>query len=156
MTLTSNETNRSFRFGRFEVDVPAGELRKDGVRLRLQGQPFDVLVMLLKRPGEVLTREQLRQQLWPDGTFVDFDHGLNAAVKRLRAALGDNAEHPRYIETLHRRGYRFIGALDGAAVRELNHQAADHGGPARQKLRLAVLPFTNLAGDGANDYFTEG
>ena len=105
--------NGAFRFGRFELDLRARELRKDGVRIRLQDQPFELLAMLLERPGETLTREELRRRLWPDGTFVDFEHGLNAAVKRLRAVLGDNAEHPRFVETLHRRGYRFIGSVEG-------------------------------------------
>src|SRR6202011_6141572 len=98
----------------------ARELRKDTVRIRLQEQPYAVLSMLLQQPGDVLTREELRQRLWPDGTFVDFEHGLNAAVKRLRAAIGDSAERPRFIETLNRRGYRFIANVeqiggDGAA-----------------------------------------
>src|SRR3989442_12559100 len=103
---------QGFRFGRFALDVRARELEKDGVRIRLQDQPFDVLVMLLEQPGEVLTRDELRRQLWPDGTFVDFEHGLNAAVKRLRATIGDRADSPRFIETLHRPGDRFIAACD--------------------------------------------
>ena len=77
-------------------------------RLRLQDQPFAVLALMLEHPGELLTRDELRDRLWPDGTFVDFEHGLNAAIKRLRDVLGDNAERPRFVETLHRRGYRFI------------------------------------------------
>src|ERR1700687_709705 len=95
-----------FRFGRFALDVRARELRKDGGRIRLQEQPVEVLIMLLGHPGEVMTRDDLRLRLWPDGTFVDFEHGLNAAVKRLRAAIGDSAERPRFIETLNLRGYR--------------------------------------------------
>src|ERR1700741_1075152 len=100
---------RVLRFGIFEVDVRAGELRKDGVKLKLQEQPFQVLCMLVEHSGEVVTREELRNRLWPADTFVDFDHGLNAAVKRLRDALGDSAENPRFVETVARRGYRFIG-----------------------------------------------
>jgi len=103
---------KGFRFGRFMLDVRTGELLKDGVRLRLQDQPFEVLAMLLEQPGELLTREELQRRLWPEGTFVDFEHGLNAAVKRLRAAIGDSAYRPRYIETLNRRGYRFIADVD--------------------------------------------
>jgi TolB-like protein/DNA-binding winged helix-turn-helix (wHTH) protein/Tfp pilus assembly protein PilF len=101
------------RFGSFEMDLRAGELRKHGVRIRLQAQPFQILGMLLERPGDVVTREELRQALWPGDTFVDFDHGLNNAINRLREALGDSAESPRFLETLPRRGYRFIAAVEG-------------------------------------------
>lgn len=138
----------------------ARELRKDGVRVRLQGQPFEILVLLLQQPGEVLTREELRRELWPDGTFVDFEHGLNAAVKRLRAALGDVAEHPRYIETLHRRGYRFIAAVerwgrwDGPAMDDRWPVSASSSD--RLKRRLAVLPFSSLSDESEHAYFTEG
>jgi DNA-binding winged helix-turn-helix (wHTH) protein len=103
---------RVLRFGTFEIDVPAGELRKNGIKLKLQDQPFQLLCMLVERPGEVVTREDLRTRLWPADTFVDFDHGLNAAVKRLRDALGDSAEAPRFVETMARRGYRFISSLE--------------------------------------------
>jgi Tol biopolymer transport system component/DNA-binding winged helix-turn-helix (wHTH) protein len=102
---------RVLRFGTFEVDVPAGELRKNGLKLKLQEQPFQVLCVLVEHPGEVVTREELRNRLWPADTFVDFDHGLNAAVKRLRDALGDDPDNPRFVETLARRGYRFIGNI---------------------------------------------
>ena len=103
------------RFGTFEVDVAAGELRRQGVKTRLQEQPLKVLLLLLSRPGEVVTREELRAQLWPADTFVDFEHGLNAAVKRLRDALGDSADNPRFIETLPRRGYRFLPPVDDSS-----------------------------------------
>lgn len=99
-------------FDRFEVDLRSGELRREGSRLPLQDQPFRVLARLLQRPGEVVTREELRHELWPDNTFLDFEHGVNAAIKRLRDALGDSAESPRFIETLPRRGYRFIARID--------------------------------------------
>ena len=99
------------RFAVFEVDLRSGELRKSGVRIKLQDQPFRLLRILLDHPGEVVTRDELQRQIWPSDTFVDFDRGLNNAVKRLREALGDTAETPRYIETLPKRGYRFIGAL---------------------------------------------
>jgi DNA-binding winged helix-turn-helix (wHTH) protein len=99
------------RFGAFELDVRSGELRKSGVRVALQEQPFKILTRLLTRPGDLVTREQLRQELWPSETFVDFEHGLNAAIKRLRDALGDSAESPRFIETVPRRGYRFIASV---------------------------------------------
>src|SRR5271169_3788728 len=104
---------RVLRFGVFEVDPRAGELRKNGLRIKLQDQPFQVLVMLLERPGEMVTREELQRRLWPADTFVDFDHSLNSAIKKLREALGDQAENPRFIETLHRRGYRLIAPVDG-------------------------------------------
>src|SRR5437667_7652103 len=96
------------RFGVFEVDERSGELRKQGVRIKLQEQPFHVLAVLLQRPGEVVTREELRSQNWPADTFVDFDNSLNTAINKLREALGDSADNPRFIETLPRRGYRFI------------------------------------------------
>lgn len=98
-------------FGPFEADLPAQELRKHGVRLRLPGQSFQILKMLLEKPGELVTREEMRAALWPADTFVDFEHGLNAAVNRLREALGDDADSPRYIETLPRRGYQFVAPL---------------------------------------------
>jgi DNA-binding winged helix-turn-helix (wHTH) protein len=104
--------SRRCRFGSFEVDLKTGELRKRGLKLRLSGQPFEILRLLLESPGEVVTREELRDQLWTDRTFVDFDHGLNAAINKLRETLGDSVGRPRYIETLPRRGYRFIGRLD--------------------------------------------
>ena len=102
---------RSIAFGDFELDVRAGELRKNGLRIRLQDQSFQILRMLLERPGEVVLREEIRKKLWPNDTIVEFDHSINAAVKRLRNALGESAEEPRVIETLAKRGYRFAGAL---------------------------------------------
>src|SRR5437899_1677534 len=100
------------RFGTFEADRRSGELRKQGRRVKLQDQPFRILLMLLERPGDVVTREQLRLRLWPEDTFVDFDHGLNNAINRLREALSDSADAPRFIETLPRRGYRFIADVN--------------------------------------------
>ena len=102
---------RILRFGVFELDLSASELRKGGVKLRLQGQPIQVLTILLERPGEVVTREELRQKLWAADTFVDFDHSLNTAINKVREALGDSASSPRYVETLARRGYRFIAPV---------------------------------------------
>lgn len=109
--MLDNSTRRIVRFGTFEVDLGTGELRRQGKRLRLQEQPFQILVALLERPGELVTREQLQRKLWPEDTFVDFDHSLNAAIKRLREALGESADAPVFIETLARRGYRFIGTI---------------------------------------------
>ena len=103
------------RFGAFEADLRTGELRKDGSKVKLEGQPFQVLAVLLERPGHLVTREELQKQLWPDETFVDFEQGINAAVKRLRVALEDSAEKPCFIETLPRRGYRFIGRAENGA-----------------------------------------
>jgi Tol biopolymer transport system component/DNA-binding winged helix-turn-helix (wHTH) protein len=103
---------QSIRFGPFELDLRSRELRKEGRRVSLQDQPFQVLVVLLERPGELVGREELRARLWPADTYVDFEHGLNAAIKRLRDALGDSSDQPRYVETVPRRGYRFVGAVD--------------------------------------------
>src|ERR1700758_1844192 len=107
-----HNNSRVARFGVFELDLSAGELRKSGVKLRLQGQPYQVLVLLLERAGEVVTREELQQKLWPSDTFVDFDHSLNTAINKVRDALGDSASSPRYVETLARRGYRFIAPVE--------------------------------------------
>src|SRR6516162_9496875 len=120
-------------FGTFEVDAHAGELRKQGKRVKLQDQPFQVLEVLLHRPGEVVTREELRSQIWPQDTFVDFDNSLNTAINKLREALGDSADNPRFIETLPRRGYRFIApvsGIDGAATSN-----EDQGDDGRENLR---------------------
>jgi DNA-binding winged helix-turn-helix (wHTH) protein/tetratricopeptide (TPR) repeat protein len=110
--MEATARTRRMRFGAFEVDSRSGEVRKHGIRLKLQDQPFQVLVLLLEHPGDVVTREELRQKLWPADTFVGFDTGLNSAIKKLRDALGDSAEGPRYIETLPRRGYRFIAHVE--------------------------------------------
>jgi len=112
MTVDPAQRPHSYQFGIFEVNVESGELRKGGMRVRLIGQPFAILVFLLERAGQVVTREELQQRLWSGDTFVDFDHGVHAAVNRLREALGDSADSPRFIETLPRRGYRFVGAVN--------------------------------------------
>jgi TolB-like protein/tetratricopeptide (TPR) repeat protein len=140
------DADGTLRFGSFELDVRSRELRSGAGTVRLQEQPFEILCMMLERPGAVVTRDELRRRLWPDGTFVDFEHSLNAAVKRLRAALGDDADHPKFVETLPRRGYRFIGAMDG--------EGADKAGEGVP--RLAVLPFSNLSEEGSQEYFTDG
>src|SRR5438046_10069353 len=131
----TNQAGRIVRFGIFEVDLAAGELRKSGVRVRLQEQPFQVLAYLLQHPGEIVTREELRQKLWPADTFVDFDHSLNTAVNKLRETLGDSSSAPRFIETLPRRGYRFIAAVtaEEPAIaanqnQPSNNQDSNHGG----------------------------
>ena len=127
-------SSRLVRFGTFEVDLPAGELRKSGVKLKLTGQPFQVLAILLERPGEVVTREELQKRLWPD-TFVDVDHNLNTAINKIREVLGDSAESPRFVETLPRRGYRFIAPVEGAQTTDLAG-----GSGARQRIANAVGP----------------
>ncbi len=145
------------RFGTFEVNLRTGELRKRGIRIALQEQPLRILSALLDRPGEVIAREDLCKRLWPEGTFVDFEHSLNAAVRRLRMTLGDEAEVPRFIETVHKRGYRFIALND--VFPRLSHQVDRPASPAtiahivRKRARLAVLPFGPL--DGFTDGLTE-
>src|SRR6266700_895939 len=133
------------RFGACELDEDAGELRREGIKVRLQEQPLQILQILLEQPGKVITREELRKRIWPSDTFVDFDHGINNAIKRLREALADTAETPRYIETLPRRGYRFIAGTDVPV------QAA-----AGRIQSLAVLPLENLARDPEQEYFADG
>ena len=112
----TGSSQRIIRFGVFEADLAAGELRKNGLKIKLRGQPFEVLAILLERPGEVVTREELQKRLWPDGTFVDFDHSLNTAINKIREALSDSAENPRFVETLSRRGYRFIAPVEARDV----------------------------------------
>jgi TolB-like protein/Flp pilus assembly protein TadD len=130
------------RFGIFEVDLRAGELRKRGVKVKLQDQPFQILQVLLEHSGEVVTREELREKIWPSDTFVDFDQGLNNAIKRLRESLSDSPDNPRFIETIPRRGYRFIGMTGNST-------------PGRMR-SLAVLPLENLSHDPQQEYFAEG
>ncbi|MGA2848849.1 MAG: winged helix-turn-helix domain-containing protein [Terracidiphilus sp.] len=103
---------RRYRFGAFEADVATGELRRQGLRVKLNAQPFQVLVMLMERRGELITREEISRELWPDGTFVDYEHGVNSAINRIREALGDTAGNPRFVETLARRGYRFVAPVE--------------------------------------------
>src|SRR5947207_11765530 len=142
--MGSTGSGRLVRFGEFEIDERAGELRKEGIKVRLQEQPLQILQILLEHPGEVVTREELRKRVWPSDTFVDFDHGINNAIKRLREALGDTAETPRFIETLPRRGYRFIASLEAAR-------------PASSPIQsIAVLPLENLSRDPEQEYFADG
>jgi len=173
------------RFGAFEVDLCSGELLKDGLKVKLQGQPIQVLTALLEHPSEIVTREELRQRLWPSETFVDFEHNLNSAVKRLRRALGDSADVPRFVETLPRHGYRFIAPISepestGSGRQFLNHRMGI-GAIAtlavlalglmfvsrwrnvlfdRMQVKtidsLAVLPLENLSGKPEEEYFADG
>jgi TolB-like protein/DNA-binding winged helix-turn-helix (wHTH) protein len=143
-TIASCSTAGIFRFGTFELNVADGELRKRGLRIALQEQPFRILVALLERPGDIVGREELCRRLWPHGTFVDFEHSLNAAVRRLRVVLGDDADVPRFVETVHKRGYRFLAP---GVTRELidlgRERLPDFAVTAigRPRPRLAVLPF---------------
>src|SRR5579862_2079063 len=115
---TDSRPAQRYRFGVFDADTATGELRRQGMRVKLNAQPFQVLCMLLERPGELLTRDEISRELWADGTFVDFDHGVNSAVNRIREALGDTAVSPRFVETLARRGYRFIAPVERIATGE--------------------------------------
>lgn len=107
----ASQTPETFRFGEFELDVDAGELRRNNRRLKLQPQPFKLLLLLVRRAGSLVTRDEIRGELWPEGTFVDFDQAVNFSIKQIRDALGDNAERPLYIETVPRRGHRFIAPI---------------------------------------------
>ena len=136
------------RFGAYELDQGAGELRKEGVRIRLQDQPLQMLLLLLEQPGRIITREELRQKIWSSDTFVDYDHGINNAIKRLRETLGDTAETPRFIETLPKRGYRFIAAVDDkTTVSRVASSAIDS---------IVVLPFETASSDPNTEYLAIG
>ena len=128
---------RLIRFGDYELDGRAGELRKDGATLQLHKQPLQLLLLLLEHPGELVTREELRTALWPDHTFVDFEDSLNHAIKRLRETLGDSAESPRFIETLPRRGYRFIYPMD-VGVGRASPRPAQPSVPLRRRWLIAL------------------
>ena len=130
-------------FDGYQIDLLAGQLLKNGIRITLRDQSFQVLVALLEHPGEVVRRDALRSQLWPKDVFVDFDNNLNTAIARLREALCDSADHPRLIETLPKRGYRFIGQVSSPVE------------AATKKIRLAALPFVNLSGDPSEEYFSD-
>ena len=181
MVQTPTSASQVVRFGVFEVDLQAAELRKNGVKIKLQEQPFQILALLLKRPGTVVTREEVQHKLWPDGTFVDFEHSLNAAVKRLREALGDSADTPRFVETIPRRGYRFIYPVErpgwASRIRQLRIVALAvvalllallvvlnvaglrdrlFGVAPNQITSIAVLPLDNLMNDPEQDWFVDG
>jgi DNA-binding winged helix-turn-helix (wHTH) protein len=138
------------RFGAFEVNLRSGELRKQGVRIKLQEQPFQVLANLLQRPGDVVTREELRSAIWKSDTFVDFDNGLNTSINKLREALGDSADSPRFVETLPRRGYRFIApvTVDGQEPAGAGTETAGAESTRRWKMIavLAILVAGSVSG----------
>jgi TolB-like protein/DNA-binding winged helix-turn-helix (wHTH) protein/Flp pilus assembly protein TadD len=192
----SSATARVLRFGIFELDTQSGELRRHGLKIRLPDQSFQILQLLLDRSGEVVTREELRQRLWTSDTFVDFDVGVNSAIRKLREALDDSAESPRFVETLPRRGYRFIASVQSATTEQIPESVTGATATASARARprwiagglvlavtiatlvliyerrwwervragsaaapirsLAVLPFENLTGDPAQDYFVDG
>ncbi len=180
---TAAPVREALRFATYEVDLRAGELRKNGRRHKLQEQPFQILCLLLEHPGEVVTREELRQRLWPADTFVDFDDSLNTAVKKLRDTLGDSADNPRFIETIPKRGYRFIYPVNGeaaavapapiplpwilaglavllaatlvASIPGIRERVLGRPIPGKT-MRVAVLPLRNLSGDPEQDYFAAG
>src|SRR6516225_4944787 len=146
----ATRTFSAVRFGAFEVDLQARELRKRGLRLKLQEKPFQILEMLLEKPGEVVTRQALRNRLWPD-TYVGLDRSLNTAVNTLRRALGDSPENPRFVETRSRRGYRFIAPVETseAAVPAISH-------PGEAIRSVAILPFENVGADPEMEYLSDG
>jgi len=184
--MQKTEPDRLIRFGLSELDPRTGELRSQGSKVKLQDQPLQILLALLEKPGDVVTREELRTKLWPADTFVDFDHGLNAAVKRLRDTLGDVAENPRYIETLPRHGYRFIAPVQRTSPANLrlpipavirprwlvaagcivlllimaaSYLLRRHTNKTVQpdrRVMLAVLPFENLSGDPSQEFLSDG
>src|SRR5215467_8509524 len=147
----SSWSHTLIRFGVFELDTESGELRKQGIKVRLQEQPFQILQILLERPGRVVTREKLQSCVWPSDTFVDFDTGLYNAIKRLREALGDSAESPRFIETLSRRGYRFIAPVNGAVSDQQTEPALSTTYDS-----IVVLPFINIGADSEDEFFADG
>src|SRR3990172_747135 len=171
-----------FRFGAFELDVAEKELRKHGIRVKLQGQPFLVLHRLIENPNRLVGREELKRELWPDDTFVDFEHSLNEAVNKLRLALGDSASRPHFVETVPRHGYRFIAPVEmagGTPAAPMPTSSRKRGlvtavaalviaggvvgwailRPSARDAEirsLAVLPLENLSGDPTQEYFSDG
>ena len=151
--MTDSPPGARYRFGFFEADAATGELRRQGLRVKLNAQPFQVLLMLLERPGELLTREEISRRLWPDGTFVDSDHGVNSAINRIREALGDTASNPRFVETLARRGYRFVAPVEQRMPGEpQSSPAADSRAPVRdrQKAETKLEVLTPLLASPAD------
>jgi DNA-binding winged helix-turn-helix (wHTH) protein len=138
----ASQTQETFRFGEFELDVDAGELRRDNRRLKLQPQPFKLLVLLVRRGGRLVTRDEIRGELWPDGTFVDFDQAVNFSIKQIRDVLKDEAERPLYIETVPRRGHRFIAPISSPGA-EVPAPAVGTGGATNIRLQKAL--WTNIA-----------
>jgi TolB-like protein len=152
MAESPSSASQRLRFGDFDVDLRSGQLCKRGIRIKLQDQPFQVLHVLLEHAGEMVSREELQKRIWPADTFVDFDQGLNNAIKKLRDALADDAEKPRFIETLSKRGYRFIGHIEVPA-----NVARTAAVPAAITVdSIVVLPFINMGPDREDEFFTDG
>lgn len=149
--VTAAEPIRTYEFGVFTVELPGGELRKHGTRLKIQERPLQLLIALLERPGEIVSREELRQRLWPDGTFVDFDHNISSAINKLRTVLNDSASHPRFIETVGRRGYRFLADVKRVSRESVtasvsaapapSASSASSAAPALQEQKLPEIPI---------------
>lgn len=148
--MPSDSPAPNLRFGPYEVDIRAGELRKQGSKIRLQEKPLRVLASLAAQPGTLVTREELKKRLWPDDTFVDFETGLNTAVSKLREALNDDAEYPRYIETIPRRGYRFVFPVEPNGHGNGN-SAADAATVVTAAASAAALPLIESAVTGTNE-----
>jgi len=153
------ESQPLIRFGEFQLDLEAAELRSNGSKSSLQGQPLQILVVLLENPGRLVTREELKKKLWPSDTFVDFDQSLNRAVNRLREALGDSAEHPQFVETLPRRGYRFIApvvrdgsgrAASSAQVYSWSESTATHDSASTSSTPSTGTPMARKIRKGRN------
>jgi len=143
--MTNPQPARRYRFGVFEADSATGELRRKGMRVKLHAQPFQVLFLLLERPGEMLTREEICRELWPEGTFVDYEHGVNSAINRLREALGDKASNPKFVETLARRGYRFLAPVERISLEPAEQIVPDATAPASPAAAIPNEP-TGVAG----------
>jgi DNA-binding winged helix-turn-helix (wHTH) protein len=139
----ASQTPETFRFGEFDLDVDAGELRRNSRRLKLQPQPFKLLLLLVRRAGSLVSREEIRTELWPEGTFVDFDQSVNFSIKQIRDVLGDSAERPLYIETVPKRGHRFIAPMTKA--RDETPPAAAVPGGTATGIRLEKALWTNIA-----------
>ena len=139
----ASQTLETFRFGEFDLDVDAGELRRNNRRLKLQPQPFKLLLLLVRRAGSLVSREEIRAELWPEGTFVDFDQSVNFSIKQIRDVLGDSAERPLYIETVPKRGHRFIAPMTKA--REETRPAIVVPGGTATGIRLEKALWTNIA-----------
>jgi cholera toxin transcriptional activator len=137
-SIANSQPGGRYRFGVFEADAETGELRRKGIRVKLNAQPFQVLLLLMNQPGQLLTREEIARELWPEGTFVDFEHGVNSAVNRIREALGDTAGNPRFVETLARRGYRFVAPVERIGPTGHPPPSAIHPAPATASEKAPV------------------